>query len=69
MRIQNPHTTALVFSSGKMIVTGAKRYGSSLQKAKNAGKEEKKLQKKRMEQIVATLFKWNKTTTWASRKR
>lgn len=26
MRIRDPRTTALVFSSGKMVCTGAKRY-------------------------------------------
>ena len=27
MRIRDPRTTALVFSSGKMVCTGAKRFG------------------------------------------
>ena len=26
MRIREPRTTALIFSSGKMVCTGAKRY-------------------------------------------
>ena len=28
MRIREPRTTALIFSSGKMVCTGAKRYSS-----------------------------------------
>lgn len=31
MRIREPRTTALIFSSGKMVCTGAKRYVEALQ--------------------------------------
>lgn len=30
MRIREPRTTALIFSSGKMVCTGAKRYVSEI---------------------------------------
>lgn len=32
MRIREPRTTALIFSSGKMVCTGAKRYAEPLSK-------------------------------------
>jgi transcription initiation factor TFIID TATA-box-binding protein len=36
MRIRDPRTTALIFSSGKMVCTGAKRYYFSFLKLLNA---------------------------------
>lgn len=43
IRIREPKTTALIFSSGKMVITGAKSEEMSLQAAKHYAKNIKKV--------------------------
>ena len=43
MRIRQPKTTALIFTSGKMVCTGAKSEEESLEAAKNYSKMIKKV--------------------------
>jgi len=43
MRIRTPRTTALIFSSGKMVCTGAKSEGDSVQAARRYARVIQKL--------------------------
>eukprot|EP00493_Phyllostaurus_siculus_P009358 UN09476 len=53
MRIRNPKTTALIFSSGKVVVTGAR----SEQLAKQAGRNARIIQRTGYENVKWTDFK------------